>query len=181
MRILPVNNYQSKTQNNKQNNVNFSQKPAALKEVVLELRALRELPQIIADGDYTAEHVCKSLLANAPKYDNRADVGLNALFTLQTEHIYGEDVCRLHEDVCGGNIGKMVKVLRAREAGIIGSNPLHNDIERMRKIAQGDTVESAPEINVDEVVAIVDKLSAEGKLDAGAFYYDYSAGRQLIR
>lgn len=185
MRILPVTNYnyQNKTQNNKQQNVNFSQNGVDLAGLFLnsKTKAIKQLPKRLADGCETARAICSRLYFEAPLYDNRANRGLATLFTLDEEHIYGYDIRVLYKDICGESIERMVKVLRAQEAGIIKPKALYNDIERAKKIAQGEKVETAAEVNIADVVKKVNELTQQGKLGAGVFYYDYEQGRQLIR
>lgn len=125
---------------------------------------LGDLPQKLAGSSKRALPICKRLLREAPNYDRRSSEGYQTLLTLADEHISGKMICTLYENVCGRSIKKMVKLLRAREAGIVDAMTLHNAI----KGKDGKKL---------DVNAIVEEVSDYVK--PGTFYFSYQEGRQI--
>lgn len=125
---------------------------------------LGDLPQKLAGKNKRALTICNRLLREAPNYDRRSKEGYQTLLTLADEHISGKEICTLYENVCGRSIKKMIKLLRAREAGIIDAMPFHNAIK-----GKGDK-----KLDVNSIVNEV-----EDYVKPGTFYFSYQEGRQI--
>jgi hypothetical protein len=73
---------------------------------------------VVVEGNPGALSVCMDLLQHAQAIDPDAALGgLGTLLTFDEERIYGSRIWMFFKDVCGGDIGKMLAVLRADQLG----------------------------------------------------------------
>lgn len=85
------------------------------RKINFEMRP-RDAALTIADSNVAAMDVCSTLLKKAGEIDPDALFGGRMyLEELDVCNIYGERVNTLFTDVCSGDIGKMIAVLRAHQ------------------------------------------------------------------
>ena len=80
--------------------------------------SLEDTVNTISDGNFGAFRACFEVLAHGDLIDPYGG-GLGSLLELDVLNIWGERLYRMWHDVCKGDVGKMIAVLRAHQLGQI--------------------------------------------------------------
>ena len=72
----------------------------------------------MSDGNPGAINVMMQMLQEAENIDPQAILGgVGAVMSLDTHEIYGSNIWILYKDVCGGDLRKMIMLMRATQLG----------------------------------------------------------------
>ena len=81
----------------------------------------------MSDGNPGAVTVMMQMLQEAENIDPQAIMGgVGAVLALDTHEIYGSNIWILYKDVCGGDLRKMIMLMRATQLGKFPHTRLQN-------------------------------------------------------
>jgi len=101
----------------------------------------------LSEGNPGAMTACVNLLKETPKHDPQNILGgIGTLLNLDSSNVYGSRIWCLYKDVCGESTEKTIKLLRAKQMGIVDTEKFNHAIDHR---GQG--------IDLDSVIKEVNK------------------------
>jgi hypothetical protein len=101
-----------------------------MKERITDLNcSLKAIVIKLVGGNPGAVRVCCEIISKAEQIDPDSNLGLGALLSFDSYHIYDERIWMLFKDVCEGNVVKVIALLRAVQLGLLSISTLNHAID----------------------------------------------------